>query len=51
MGAPTHLQRTVYAPNKELWTWLKRRLHCRQNREALNLTMNKDLLMPRPVRE
>ena len=51
MWAPAHLQRTVYAPNKELWTWLKRRLHCRQNREALNLTMNKDLLMPRPVRE
>ena len=38
MGAPTHLQRTVYAPSK-LWTRLKRRLHCRQSREALNLTM------------
>ena len=50
MGAPTHLQRTVYAPSK-LWTRLKRRLHCRQSREALNLTM-KDLLVPiQPVQE
>ena len=39
MGVPTHLQRTAYAPNKELWTRLTRCLHCRQSREALNLTM------------
>ena len=51
MGVPTHLQRTAYAPNKELWTRLTRCLHCRQSREALNLTM-KDLLMhTRPFRE